>query len=159
MGTRQKGASTRTSRLIKAPPEDVYRAFLDPAALVAWLPPSDMTAKVHAFDPRVGGGYQMSLFYPASERSFRGKTAEKEDRVNVRFVELAPPRRIVEAITFVSDDPAFHGEMTETVTLEARGEGTLVTLAFDNLPQGIRPEDNEAGAQSSLEKLAQRLER
>jgi len=112
------GASTRTSRLIKARPEELYGAFIDPAALVAWLPPGEMTGKIHEFDARVGGGYRMSLFYPPNERAFRGKTSDREDRFNVRFVELAPPRRIVEAVHFDTTDPAFFGEMTLVVTFE-----------------------------------------
>jgi uncharacterized protein YndB with AHSA1/START domain len=88
------GAWTRTSRIIRARPEQLYQAFIDPAALVAWLPPAEMTGKIHAFDARVGGGYRMSLFYPPDERAFRGKTSEKEDMVDVRFVELTPARRI-----------------------------------------------------------------
>jgi uncharacterized protein YndB with AHSA1/START domain len=152
------GTSTRTTRVMRAKPEDVYAAFLDPAALVAWLPPAGMTGQIHAFDPRVGGGYEMSLFYPPTERRFRGKTAEREDRVAVRFVELAPPGRIVEAIRFVSSDPAYGGEMTLTVAIEAAAGGTAVTLAFDNLPPGVRPEDNDAGARASLEQLARRFE-
>jgi uncharacterized protein YndB with AHSA1/START domain len=151
-------ASTRTSRFIKAPPEAVYAAFMDPAELVAWLPPAQMTGKIHAFDPRVGGGYRMSLFYPADERAFRGKTSEKEDRVNVRFVELAPSRRIVEAVTFDTTDPAFFGEMTIEVTFEEAAGGTDVTFLFTNLPPGVRPEDNEAGTRLSLDQLARRFE-
>jgi uncharacterized protein YndB with AHSA1/START domain len=100
MAEKHAGASTRTSRVIKASPEELYAAFMDPATLVAWLPPAEMTGKIHGFDARAGGGYRMSLFYPPDERSFRGKTSDREDRVNVRFVELAPPRRIVEAVTF-----------------------------------------------------------
>ena len=132
----------------------LYRAFTDPAALEAWQAPGDMTAKVHAFDARVGGGYGMSLFYPASAPEARGKTAAREDRFTARFVELAPPARIVEAITFDAADPAFAGEMTMTVTLEERDGGTEVTVAFADIPPGIRPEDNEAGTRASLEKLA-----
>jgi uncharacterized protein YndB with AHSA1/START domain len=152
------GTSTRTSRLIAAQPEEVYAAFMDPAALVAWLPPAGMTGKMHAFDGRVGGGYRMSLFYPPEERSFRGKTADREDMVEARFVELMPPRRIVEAIRFVSADPTFAGEMTMTATFDAVPGGTEVTLLFENLPPGLRPEDNAAGAQLSLEQLARRFE-
>ena len=70
------GISTRISKLIKAPREALYQALIDPAALVVWLPPGDMTGVVHDFDVRVGGGYRMSLFYPASELVFRGKTSE-----------------------------------------------------------------------------------
>ena len=118
------GASTRASRIIKARPKDVYEAFMDPAALIAWLPPAEMTGEIHEFDGRVGGGYRMSLFYPPNERSFRGKTSDREDVVNVRFVELAPPRRIVEAVNFETTDQAFFGEMTIVVTFEEMSAGT-----------------------------------
>jgi uncharacterized protein YndB with AHSA1/START domain len=152
------GAWTRTARVIKARPEELYEAFVDPAALVDWLPPAEMTGKLHEFDARVGGGYRMSLFYPPDENVFPGKTSDKEDMVNVRFVELSPPHRIVEAVSFVSDDPAFFGEMTLTVTFEEVSGGTEVTLEFKNLPPGLRPEDNDAGARLSLEQLARRFE-
>jgi uncharacterized protein YndB with AHSA1/START domain len=117
-----------------------------------------MRGKIHEFDARVGGGYRMSLFYPTSERVYRGKTSEKEDMVNVRFVELAPPHRIVEAISFVTTNPAYVGEMTLTATLEAVVGGTEVTMLFENLPPGLRPEDNDAGARLSLAQLARRFE-
>jgi uncharacterized protein YndB with AHSA1/START domain len=152
------GAWTRTSRIIKARPKEVYDAFIDPAALVAWLPPAGMTGEIHEFDARVGGGYRMSLFYPPNERAFRGKTSDREDMVNVRFVELAPPRRIVEAVNFVTADPAFFGEMTIVVTFEEVSGGTEVTFQCKNLPPGLRAEDNEAGSRSSLEQLARRFE-
>jgi uncharacterized protein YndB with AHSA1/START domain len=147
-------ASTRTSIVIKAPREALYRAFTDPAALAVWLSPEGMTGKVHEFDGRVGGGYRMSLFYPSSEQVYRGKTSEREDRFTARFVELTPPTRIVQAITFDSVDPAFSGEMTMVVTFEDRDGGTEVTILFEHIPPGIRPEDNDAGTRSSLEKLA-----
>src|SRR5215472_4750856 len=101
---------TKTTRVIKASREALYQAFLDPKALVAWLPPGEMTGKVHYFDGRVQGGYHMSLFYPASEQ-LRGKTAEREDSFTARFEELASPKRIVQSITFISVDPAFSGKM------------------------------------------------
>jgi hypothetical protein len=100
----------------------------------------------------------MSLFSPPDEHVFRGKTSDREDMVNLRFVELAPPRRIVEAVSFVTADPAFFGEMTMVATFEAVPDGTEVTLAFKNLPPGLRAEDNEAGARLSLEQLARRFE-
>jgi uncharacterized protein YndB with AHSA1/START domain len=150
--------SSRASKIIKASPEAVYAAFLDPAALVEWLPPAEMTGRIHAFDARVGGGYEMSLFYPADEPAFQGKTAEREDRVRVRFVTLDPTRRITEAVTFVTDDPALMGEMIMTVSLEAAGEGTEVTLACSDIPPGIRPQDNEAGSRLSLDQLARWFE-
>jgi uncharacterized protein YndB with AHSA1/START domain len=83
MTDQRAAASTRTSRIIRARPEELYQAFIDPAALVAWLPPAEMTGRIHEFDARVGGGYRMSLFYPPDERTFRGKTSEKEDMVDV----------------------------------------------------------------------------
>src|SRR6267142_2375473 len=100
----------------------------------------------------------MSLFYPPDERSFRGKTSDRKDMVNVRFVELAPPRRIVEAVSFVTTDPAFFGEMTMTATFEEVSTGAEVTLTFENLPPGLRAEDNEVGARLSLSQLARRFE-
>ncbi|HEU0300732.1 MAG TPA: SRPBCC domain-containing protein [Longimicrobium sp.] len=158
MAEAHAGASTRTSRVIGARPEELYAAFTDPAVLVEWLPPAEMTGRIHEFDARVGGGYRMSLFYPPEERVHRGKTADREDMVDVRFVELSPPHRIVEAVRFVTDDPALQGEMTMAITFEAAPGGTQVTLAFDNLPPGLRPEDNDAGARLSLEQLARRFE-
>src|SRR5436189_5734799 len=90
-------ASTRNSKFIKATPEALFRAFTDPAALAAWLAPGDMTGEVHRFDYRVGGGYQMSLYYPSSENTFRGKTTEREERYTARLVELTQRTRLVEA--------------------------------------------------------------
>src|SRR3954469_2633654 len=87
---------TRDSKFIRAKQEAVYRAFTDPAALAVWFAPGDMTGKVHNFDYRVGGGYEMSLYYPSSDTTSRGKTSEREDRYTARFVELSPPARIVE---------------------------------------------------------------
>jgi uncharacterized protein YndB with AHSA1/START domain len=131
---------------------------MDPAALVVWLPPGEMTGEFYSFDARVGGGYRMSLFYPPSEQVFRGKTSEREDNVTVRFVELVPPRRIVQAVTFNSPDPAFSGEMTMVIAFEAADGETEVTIVCENIPPGIRPEDNDAGCRSSLEKLARYVE-
>ena len=100
----------------------------------------------------------MSLFYLSSEQVYRGKTSEREDRFTARFVELTPPTRIVEAITFDSTDAAFAGEMIMVVTFEERNDRTEVTIVFENIPPGIRPEDNDAGTRSSLEKLARYVE-
>lgn len=151
-------ASTRNAIFVEAQPETVYRAFTDPAALAAWLVPGDMTGEIDRFDLSAGGGYQMSLTYPASETVARGKTSAKEDRYTARFVELEPPRRIVTAITFDSVDPAFAGEMIMEVALEAKANGTFVSVVFTNIPPGIRAEDNEAGTRSSLEKLVRYIE-
>lgn len=151
-------ASTRNSKWIKAMPEVLYRAFTDPAALAVWFAPGDMTGEVHRFDERVGGGYEMSLYYSSSEHPLRGKTNDREDRYTARFVELSPPSRIVEAITFDSVDPAFSGEMIMEVTFEAEDGGTTVSVSLKDIPSGIRPEDNEAGTQLTLEKLARYVE-
>ncbi|MBZ0285778.1 MAG: SRPBCC domain-containing protein [Anaerolineae bacterium] len=151
-------ASTRNTKFIKASPETLYQAFTDPAALPLWFAPGDMTAELHNFDCKVGGGYQMSLYYPSSEETAQGKTSAKEDRYTARFVELTPPKRIVEAITFDSVDPAFGGEMIMEVTFEAENGGTTVSVIFKNIPSGIRPEDNEAGTRATLDKLAHYVE-
>lgn len=157
-----RGATTRIARIIAAAPEAIYAAFMDPVALAAWLPPGEMTGKIHSFDARPGGGYRMSLFYPPQEDAPhsgepRGKTAAGEDMVSVRFLELSPPSRIVEAVTFHSDDPALRGEMIITVTFDAVAGGTEVAFRFENLPPALRPEDNEAGTRQSLEQLARRF--
>ncbi|WP_220196008.1 SRPBCC family protein [Ktedonospora formicarum] len=158
MAEARSRGSTHNSRWIKATPEALYRAFTDPVALATWMAPGDMTGEVHSFDHRVGGGYRMSLYYPLTDTSARGKTSEREDSYTSRFVELEPPRRIVEAITFASADPAFTGEMIMEITLEAENGGTMVTMTFKDIPVGIRPEDNEVGTESSLAKLAQYVE-
>jgi uncharacterized protein YndB with AHSA1/START domain len=147
-------ASTRNSKVIKAPREALYRTFIDPPALIVWLPPGEMSGEVYSFEARVGGGYRMSLFYPPSEQLLRGKTSEREDNFTSRFVELDPPNRIVQAVTFNSTDPTFAGEMTMSAIFEVEDGGTKVTVVCEHIPPGIRPEDNEAGCRSSLEKLA-----
>ena len=152
-------ASTRNSKWIKTPPEVLYQAFTDPAALEVWFAPGDMTGKVHRFDGRVGGGYEMSLYYLSSEHPVPGKTNDQEDRYTARFVELTPPSRIVQAIAFDSVDPAFSGEMIMEITFEPADGGTKVSISFKNIPSGIRPEDNEAGTQQTLEKLARYVEK
>jgi uncharacterized protein YndB with AHSA1/START domain len=151
-------ASTRTTKHVKASPDQVWEAFMNPEILLAWLPPAEMTGTIHAFDGRVGGGYSMSLYYPETETKFQGKSADREDRVDVRFTELAHPHRIVEAITFVTSDPLLMGEMTMTATFDAVAGGTEVTMLFENLPPGLKPEDNDAGARISLDQLARHLE-
>ncbi len=147
-------SETSVTATIDASREAIYRAFTEPAALEAWQAPGEMTATAHSFDLRPGGGYEMTLRYPESEPGAPGKTTEHEDRYTARFVEVDPPARIVQAIVFDSDDPAFAGEMTMTVSLETVVGGTAVTISYAGTPSGIRPEDNEAGTRMSLEKLA-----
>src|SRR5215472_4821255 len=138
-------ACTRTSKVIKAPPEAIYQAFIEPAALIVWRPPGEMTGEIYSFDARVGGSYRMSLFYPPCDQVHRGKTSEREDSFTGRFVELSPQVKIVQAVSFHSADPAFSGEMTLEAMFEVADEGTEVTIVCTHIPSGIRPEDNEAG--------------
>jgi uncharacterized protein YndB with AHSA1/START domain len=151
-------STTRNSKTIHASAEKVYQAFTDPKALEQWLVPGKMTGKIHQFDLRVGGGYEMSLFYPDSDSESRGKTSGKEDRYSAKFIELDAPRKIIQAITFESDNPDFSGEMIEEAVLVPEGKSTRVTIIFKNIPTGIKPEDNEAGTNSSLKKLARYVE-
>lgn len=150
---RNTNATTLNSILINASPEKVYQAFTDSEAIAVWLAPGEMTGRIYSYDLRVGGGYQMSLYYPLSANESPGKYAEREDRFTARFVELSPPRKIVQTINFESDNPAFEGEMTMEVSFERVNRATRVVIRFSNIPSGIRPEDNEAGTQLSLEKL------
>lgn len=153
--------STVVSRVIDAPRTDVYRSFLDPNAVATWLPPEGMNAHVHRFDPREGGEFRVSLRYQDvadSPDGGGGKTTEDTDTHHGRFVTLVPDERIVEVVEFESDDPGFAGEMRITVTLADVDGGTEVTYRCENIPSDIRPEDNEAGCQSSLRKLASLLE-
>ena len=152
------GGSAQVSRVIKAPRKKVYQAFLDPQAVAAWFAPATMRAYVHTFDPREGGKFRISLTYQNPKDSQRGKTTGDTDTYHGRFVELVPYERIVEAIEFESQEPEFAGEMRMTVTFADVDEGTEVSLRYENVPAGIRPEDNEAGSRQSLQKLAALLE-
>ena len=149
--------TTRNTMVINASRESLYHSFTDPEALEAWLAPGEMTGKIHNFDLRVGKGYTMSLFYPATEKKYRGKTSDKEDRFSARFIELSPPSKIVQAITFDTENQEFCGEMIMEVYFEIVNSGTKVIIVFKNIPSGIRPEDNETGTRLSLEKLARQF--
>jgi uncharacterized protein YndB with AHSA1/START domain len=150
--TSGQAATTRVSRIVHAPAKAIYEAFLDRNALMTWLPPDGMTGEVHAFDPREGGAFRISLRYDDPSR--RGKTSGDTDTFQGRFVELVPYERIVQRVVFESDDVAFAGEMTITWTFVDVGSATEVTALCEDIPPGIRPEDNEAGSRSSLQKLA-----
>jgi uncharacterized protein YndB with AHSA1/START domain len=150
--------STQNSKKIKASKETIYRAFTSPEALAIWLAPNNMTGKVHHFDLRVGGGYQMSLFYLNKEDDESGKTSGNEDKFTTRFIELTPFTRIIQAVIFETDNPAFSEEMIMDVMIEPNGEWTTVTISFRNIPAGIDPKDNEAGTEQSLAKLAHYVE-
>jgi uncharacterized protein YndB with AHSA1/START domain len=146
------------SRLIKAPPHAIYRAFLDPSAVAAWRPPKGMTGKVFAFEPRAGGTFRMAFVYDRPDAETRGKSSDDADVFEGRFAELVPDQRIVEAVRFESDDPAFGGEMVLTTTLQPTADGTQVTVRIENVPRGISAEDHEAGIASSLANLAAYVE-
>src|SRR5688572_5095940 len=133
------GQTTKNSKVIRATPDALYKALTTPAALEVWQAPGDMTGKVHSFDLRVGGGYQMSLYYSATEKEGLGKTQGNEDRFTVRFLELIPGEKIVEAVTFATDNPDLAEEMTIKVSLKPTDNGTEVTFLFEDLPAGIRP--------------------
>lgn len=149
---------TRTaSRIILATPRAVFRAFIDAEALVNWLPPAGMTAELQGFDPRPGGGYRLILSCDDPEAA-RGKSTAATDRVTVRFVELDPDTRIVEAVDFESDDPAFGGTMTLTITMTAVTGGTKVTFVAENVPSGVSEQDHRSGMEASLRNLANLLD-
>src|SRR5215218_4955843 len=99
------------SRVIAAPPEQVYGAFVDPDALVVWLPPEGMGGRFERFDPRPGGSYRMVLTYADASES-PGKATADSDVVEARFVDVVLGVRVVQAVDFVSDDPAYAGTMT-----------------------------------------------
>jgi uncharacterized protein YndB with AHSA1/START domain len=143
----------RASRLIKATAAKVYRAFVDPQALVRWLPPEGMTGEILAFDPRAGGGYRMALRYQGEDHP-SGKSDEDGDLVEVRFLKLVPDKLILQAADFESDDPAFAGTMTMSWTFEPAEGGTRVAIVCENVPQGITRRDHEVGLKSSLKNLA-----
>jgi uncharacterized protein YndB with AHSA1/START domain len=146
------------SRTIAAPPERVYAAFVDPDALLAWLPPEGMTGRFERFDARPGGSYRLVLTYNDA-RGAPGKATADSDIVEARFVQLVPGWRVVQEVDFVADDPAYAGTMTMTWTATAAGGGTRVDLVATDVPDGISAEDHATGLAASLANLAAYLER
>lgn len=140
----------RAERQISASKDDLYRAFLEPALLEKWLPPSGMSGKVHEIDPTEGGGYVMSLYHENTTPAVAGKTSEREDRFRVVFDDLKPGEQVVQRVVFDASDPSFAGAMKQTWTLSEAGETTNVSIACENVPAGIRPEDHVVGLNSSL---------
>lgn len=143
--------------MVAAPPDRVYRAFVDPEALLAWLPPAGMSGRFERFDLRPGGSYRLVLAY-ADPSLAPGKATADSDIVEARFVEVVPGVRVVQAVDFVSDDPAFSGTMTMTWTVTAVDGGTRVDIRADDVPAGISAEDHAAGLASSLTNLATYLQ-
>ncbi len=153
------GRSTQVSQIINAPREVVYRAFLEPDALAAWLPPDGMTGQVHTFEPHEGGKFRLSLTYQNPETSLAGKSSEATDTVEGTFVELIPNQKIVWVTEFESGQPEFAGAMRITWTLADADRATEVTVLFEDIPIGVRLEDNELGSKLSLRNLAAFIER
>jgi uncharacterized protein YndB with AHSA1/START domain len=137
--------------VIAAPPEAVFAALTDVVARTAWLPPAGMTGRFEWFDARTGGGYRMVLEY--DDTSVVGKSEQNRDVVEVRFAAVEPPRRIVEEVDFVSDDPLFAGTMTMTWSVEAVATGTRVEVTATEVPDGISSEDHAAAFASTLANL------
>ena len=148
----------KIARSIPASRDAAFAAFLDPQALLAWLPPSGMTGEMHRFEPYAGGGYAMTLRY-ADPGAGRGKTSDDADTVAVRFTEVVQGKRIVQEVDFASDDPAYAGTMTMTWSFADAPDGTEVAVEVANAPPGISAADHEVGIRSSLENLARFLVR
>ena len=130
-------------RVLRAPPERVYRAFLDPDALVKFLPPHGFTAKVHHLDARVGGTFRMSFtnFSHGGSHAFGGT-----------YLEMIPGERLVYNDRF--DDPNLPGEMAVTIVLKPVSVGTDLTITQAGVPDVIPPELCHLGWQETLLLLA-----
>jgi uncharacterized protein YndB with AHSA1/START domain len=148
----------RASRVIAAPPESVWAAFVDPEALVAFLPPGGMIGRLERFDARPGGSYRMVLTH-SDASGVPGKATMDSDIVEARFVDIVPGERVVLAVDFVSDDPAYAGTMIMNWEVTAADAGTRVSVVAEDVPDGISAEDHAAGLASSLAKLAAWVER
>jgi uncharacterized protein YndB with AHSA1/START domain len=139
--------TVRLHRVLRATPERVYGAFLDPDAMAKWLPPNGFTGKVHQMDAKVGGTYKMSFtnFTTGQSHSFGGK-----------YLELVPHERIRYTDKF--DDPNLPGEMQATITLTKVFCGTELTIVQEGLPDAIPLEACYLGWQESLILLAKLVE-
>ncbi|WP_211465844.1 SRPBCC family protein [Collimonas silvisoli] len=137
----------RFHRVLRAPPERIYRAFLDADAMTKWLPPNGFTGKVRHIDATVGGTYKMSFtnFATGNSHSFGGE-----------YLELIPHERIRHTDKF--DDPNLPGEMQTTVSLQKVSCGTEVNIVQEGIPEAIPPENCYLGWQESLTLLAQLVE-
>jgi uncharacterized protein YndB with AHSA1/START domain len=141
------GNTIRLHRVLRSTPERVYKAFLDPDAMVKWLPPNGFTATMHQMDARVGGTYRMSFtnFTTGKSHSFGGK-----------FLELSPNERLRYTDKF--DDPNLPGEIQVTVTLKKVMVGTEVNIVQEGVPEVIPAEACYLGWQESLALLASLVE-
>jgi uncharacterized protein YndB with AHSA1/START domain len=141
------GNTIRLHRVLRATPERVYKAFLDPDAMAKWLPPNGFTGKVHHMDARVGGSHKMS---------FTNFTTGKSHSFGGTYVELKPNERIRYTDRF--DDKNLSGEMQVTVTLKKVSVGTELNVVQENVPEAIPPEACYLGWQESLVLLARLVE-
>ena len=146
--------SDTASRVIGASPDKIYQAFANAASLMQWLPPAGMSGRALEYDFRQGGRYRIELRNDEKMSSGPGKTTDRTDITNGRFLELLPGRRITQSVEFESSDPAFADEMIMTWSLDKASEGTTVTVTANNVPSGISKADHDAGLRSSLEHLA-----
>lgn len=139
--------TVRLHRVLRASPERVYRAFLNPDAMAKWLPPHGFTGKVHHMDARVGGSYQMSFtnFGTGKSHSFSGKYSELKPYKQIRYTDQF-------------DDPNMPGEMQVTISLRAVACGTELTIVQEGLPSAIPVEFCYLGWQESLSLLAHLVE-
>lgn len=135
--------TVRLHRVLRAPPERVYRAFLDPDAMAKWLPPNGFTGKVHQLDAHIGGRYKMS---------FTNLTTGQTHSFGGEYLELVPNERIRNTDRF--DDPSLPGEMVTTVSLKAVSVGTEVNIEQEGIPDAIPEEGCYLGWQESLALLA-----
>ena len=150
-------STTRLTRHIGAPRSAVYRTLLDRDAVQRWMVPDGMTSQVHHFEPHEGGTFRISLTYDAPAGT--GKTDARTDTHHGRFVRLVPDTEVVQVVEFESSDPAMQGEMTITYALaDAPDGGTDLVGIHEDLPAGVRPEDNELGWSISIGKLARLVE-
>jgi uncharacterized protein YndB with AHSA1/START domain len=142
--------------VISAELERVFDALVDRSALETWLPPDRMTGRFERFDSAPGGSYRLVLTYvdPAGAGA---KSSADSDIVEARFVDIVQNDRVVQAVDFVSNDPAYAGTMTMTWAVRATDHGILVEFTADDVPDGISAEDHLAGMTSSLENLARYL--
>jgi uncharacterized protein YndB with AHSA1/START domain len=134
-------------RVLRAPADRVYRAFLDPDAMAKWLPPNGFTCKVHHIKAKVGGTYKMS---------FTNFTTGKSHSFGGTYLELKPQERIRYTDKF--DDPNLPGEMQTAITLKKVSCGTEVTIVQEDLPAAIPAEACYLGWQESLISLAKLVE-
>ena len=139
--------TVRLHRVLRAPAERLYRAFLDPDAMAKWLPPNGFTGKVHQMDAKVGGTHKMSFtnFTTGNSHSFGGK-----------YLELTPHERIRYTDKF--DDPNLPGEMQTTITLTKVSCGTELSIVQEGVPGVIPAEACYLGWQESLAQLAKLVE-